>query len=151
PIGSAVGDVGDVAGWLLAGFELRPGHGDVVGAGGWFGLEAAAGAVVEVAADDMEDSGYRYGEQGAQEPEQLDPDEDADQHGQRGQLHRARHDDRLQDVVLQLLVNDEDDQDHDGGGQRVQGGHGDGHDGPQGRTDQGEQVGEDNKKGADPA
>src|SRR4029450_846214 len=61
PIGSAVGDVGDVAGWLLAGFELRPGHGDVVGAGGWFGLEAAAVAVVEVAADDMEDSGYRDG------------------------------------------------------------------------------------------
>src|SRR5215211_9273642 len=65
PIGSGAGG-GDVAGLLLAGFQgLGLRHRDLVGAGGRFGLEAALIAVVDVAADDMEDSGYRDGEQGA--------------------------------------------------------------------------------------
>ena len=62
---------------------------------------------------------------------------------------RCAHDDRLQDVVLQLLVHHEHHQDHDGGGQGVQGGHGDGHHGAQGRPDQGDQVGEANEQGDD--
>ena len=136
---------------LLAGFgwsRLR--YRDLVGPGGWFGLEAASVAVVEVAADDMEDSGDRDGEQRPEERtarpmRMLTSTVSADS------LNGARHDDRLQDVVLQLLVHHEHHQDHDGGGQGVQGGHGDGHHGAQGRPDQGDQVGEANEQGDDSA
>src|SRR5215211_1544122 len=54
-------------------------------------------------------------------------------------------------MVLELLVDDEDHQHHDGRGQRVQGGYGDGHDGAQGRADQGNQVGEADEQGDDPS
>jgi hypothetical protein len=63
----------------------------------------------------------------------------------------ARHDHRLEDVVLDLLVEDEDDQDHDGRRERVQSGHGDGRDGAEGRPDEGNQVGEANEQGDNPA
>src|SRR4029450_528204 len=83
PIGSmggGGGGGGDVGGWLFAGFEWgRLRDWGLVGAGGRVGLEAAVVAVIQVTADDMQDSGDRDGQQGAQEPEQLDPDEDADQ------------------------------------------------------------------------
>ena len=62
------------SGWLLAGFEWsRLRYRDLVGPGGWVGLEATPAAVLDVAADDMEDAGHRDGEQRPEEAEQLDP------------------------------------------------------------------------------
>jgi hypothetical protein len=68
-IGSAVCGGGDVRGWLLTGFEWsRLRHRDLIGAGCRVRLEAVTVAVVDVAADHMEDSGHRDGERAPRNP-----------------------------------------------------------------------------------
>src|SRR5512132_4397891 len=79
-LGHRVRGGSDDRGELLTGFEgAGLGDRDLVGPGGRFGLEAAAVAVIMVAADDMQDPGHGDGEQRAEESEQLHADEDADQ------------------------------------------------------------------------
>jgi hypothetical protein len=134
---------------LLGGFErARLRHRDLAGPGGRVGLEAA-GAVVDVAEDDLKHPGDRDGQQRAQEAGQLDADEDADQHGERGPLHRPRHDDRLQDVGFELLVDDEDHQHHDRGGSECSAATATATTAPASRRP-GDQVGEADEQGDDP-
>ena len=58
-------------------------------------------------------------------PAQLDADEDRQQHPERVQAHRPAHHDRIEDVVLDLLVDEEHGESHDPGRQGVQEGDGD--------------------------
>ena len=71
------------------------------------------------------------GGEGADHAGQLGADEHGDQDDERRELHGAAVDDRLQDVVLELLVENEEDQHDDPGLGRVEerdGRHGDGGD-----------------------
>ena len=121
-IDDSSGPVGAAGSWLQKGAVLlSPALGDryLVLARRGGRLQPAAPVVVHVSGDDLDHGGHRNGEQGAQYPGELHPREHRGEHGQRVELDRPRHDHRLQDVVLQLLVNDEEDQDRDAGGHRV--------------------------------
>ena len=58
--------------------------------------------------------------QGAEHTRDLGPDEHGDQDRERREPDRAAIDQRLEDVVLELLVEDEEDDQDDPGRQRVQ-------------------------------
>ena len=79
-------------------------------------------------------------EQRADQPGELDADQHREEHPERVELHRPRHDRRLQDVVLELLVDDEEDERGDPGGRRIE--ERDEHrgDGADGRADQRQHV-----------
>src|SRR4051812_1851809 len=72
-------------------------------ANGRLRLGPTAPLVPHVAGDDLHHAGDRDGQQRAENARELDPDEDADQHDERVQLDRAGQDDRLEQVVFQLL------------------------------------------------
>jgi hypothetical protein len=118
--------------WTLAvsgGFVSAAGGGHSEGRGGvhraavladrGLVLGASSAVVPQVAGDDLNHARERDGEEGPQDPGQFHPDEDGDDDGQRVQLHGPGVDDRLQEVVLQLLVDHKEDDDHDAGGHGV--------------------------------
>ena len=68
----------------------------------------------------LDRAGDRDRPERAEDPRELRADQDRDQHGERRELHRPAVDERLEDVVLDLLVDDEEDDDDDPGRDRVQ-------------------------------
>src|SRR4051812_41309185 len=96
-----------VSGFLSAGV-VRVVDRDVVLADGGLVLRAPATVVPQVAQDDLDDAGDGDGEQRAEDAGELDREQDRDQHGERVELHRPGEDHRLQQVVLQLLVQHEE-------------------------------------------
>ena len=73
-------------------------------------------AVLEpVDEDHLDRAGDRDRRQRSDHAGELGADQHRDQHGQRRELHRPAVDDRLEHVVLELLVEDEEDQEHDPG------------------------------------
>ena len=67
--------------------------------------------------DHLDCAGDRDRGKSADHARELGSDQDCDQHGKRRELHGPAVDDRLEHVVLELLVDDEEDQhDHAGGG-----------------------------------
>src|SRR3954471_7855981 len=69
---------------------------------------------------DLERAGDGDRRERADDPRELRADQDRDEHRERGELHRPAIDDRLQQVVLDLLIDDEEDHHHDPGGYGVQ-------------------------------
>src|SRR5690242_8522294 len=76
--------------------------------------------VPQVTSDYLDHGGDRDGEQGAEQAGQFHRDEDRDQHGQGVEFDGAGEDQRLQQVILQLLINDEEDDRDDAGGHGVE-------------------------------
>src|SRR3954451_17460912 len=73
-------------------------------ADGWLCLELAATVIPEVTGDDLEDAGQGDGQQRPEDAGELNGYEDGDEHRQRVQVDRSGENQRLQQVVLQLLV-----------------------------------------------
>src|SRR5450631_87738 len=71
-------------------------------------LGAAAAMVPDIASHHLEHAGYRDGEQSSEDSGQFHRDQDGDQDAQRVQLHGPSEDERLKQVVLQLLVQQEE-------------------------------------------
>ena len=64
---------------------------------------------------DLQRAGDRDGAERAEHAGHLGPDQDRDQHDERRELHGAPVDERLEHVVLDLLVEDEEHEQHDPG------------------------------------
>src|SRR5512132_671906 len=78
-----------------------------------------------VAQEDLDRRGGRDGEQRAEDPEQRRADQDGEDRDDRVDLQRAAVDDRLDERVLDALVDDDERDPHDRGGGEVDGGGGD--------------------------
>ena len=89
---------------------------------------------------DGQQSRHEAAEQPADQAAQRCPDQDRDQHEQRADLHRLGHDHRVQDVVLDLLVGEEDDRGDDARSQGMREGEQRGGDAGQRPADHGEEV-----------
>src|SRR5262249_16792123 len=86
---------------------------------GW-GRRLALAPVLEPVHDhDLDRSRNRNSTQRTEDPGDLGADQHRDEHHQRRELHGARIHDRLQEVVLDLLVDDEEDDDDDPGHDRL--------------------------------
>ena len=93
------------------------------------------------AAEGDADQGADEGAQAAGDPAaQRGADQHGDQDPEGVELHRLAHDDRVEDVVLDLLVHEEDDQHDDPGRDRVDGGDDDDRDAGQQPAHQRQQV-----------
>jgi hypothetical protein len=97
--------------------------------------------IPEVTNDDLDDPGDRDGQERAEDAGELDGDQYRHQHGERVQFHRASQNQRLQDVVLELLVGHEEDRDDDQRRNRVHEGSEHRDDGAEGGSDERNQVG----------
>src|SRR3954452_4346204 len=73
-----------------------------------------------VSHDHLQAPGHGDRRERAEDPRQFRADEHGDQHREWRQLHRPPVDDGLQEVILELLVEDEEDEHDDAGGERVQ-------------------------------
>src|SRR3954447_25397998 len=93
---------------------------DRLGRDGRGRLVAVVAAAVAPGVDqqDLQRARDRDGAQRAEHARDLGADQDRHEHHQRRELHRAAVDERLQHVVLELLVEHEEDEDHDPGGDR---------------------------------
>src|SRR5439155_25244707 len=98
--------------------------------------------VPQVTRDDLGDAGDGYGEEGAEQAGEFHAEQDGYQYGQRVEFDGAGHDDRLEQVVLHLLIDDEEDGDHNAGGDGVQEAGAGGHDRAEGRADQRDEGGD---------
>lgn len=72
-----------------------------------------------VTEEDGGNRGNRHRQESADDAEQGSPEGDCEEDDCRVQAHRARLQDRLQDVALYLLNRDDEDEDEDGVGQPV--------------------------------
>ena len=70
--------------------------------------------------DDLDRAGDRDRSERTEHAGELGSDQHGDQDHERGELHRPAVDDRLENVVLDLLVDDEEHDDDDSGGNGVQ-------------------------------
>src|SRR6266545_6790529 len=87
--------------------ELRAGIPRLGGFGGCLAIAE------EFAPNSLDDPRHRNRSERTKNPGELGPNQHGNEHDQWCELHRAAVDDRLEDVVLQLLVDDEEhDDDH---------------------------------------
>ena len=82
--------------------------GTVSGLGRWGSLPTEPSMPLPVDKIHLDRAGHRDRAQGAEDAGDLRADEHGDQHRQRGELHGPPVDERLEQVVLDLLVDDEE-------------------------------------------
>src|SRR5450830_841925 len=84
-----------------------------------------AAVLQEISQDDLNPPGDRNSGQSSDDASEFRPDQHRDQNGERRELHRLAVDERLQQLILDLLVDDEvDEHDHarpDAGSERDSG------------------------------
>ena len=105
-------------------------------------FEAAFSVVPEVTHDDLDDAGEGDGEQGAENPGELNPHEDRHNHCKRIEFDCPGQDEWLQNMVLQLLIGHKEDGDHDECWEGVKGCRRHRDDRAEGRADERDEVGE---------
>lgn len=87
---SAVGQEAASADFGRCGFS-----GDLILPDRWLGLGPSTAVIPDVASDGLDDACSWYGQKRAQDPGQLDRQQDGEQNRQRVELHGAGQDDRL--------------------------------------------------------